>query len=130
MNAEIISSLNYGNLLDAQNVYEAIHACDWDKGFLINDYFELEKRKQTLQDLQIKSCVDIVFFDAFAPNEQPELWTVEILEKLYKVLNNNGLLVTYCSKGVVKRSLKAAGFIVEPLPGPPKKREMIRAIKN
>ncbi|HCY25287.1 MAG TPA: SAM-dependent methyltransferase, partial [Cryomorphaceae bacterium] len=73
---------------------------------------------------------DLIYFDAFAPSAQPELWTDEIFEKMFKILAVDGCLVTYCAKGVVKRSMKAAGFEVERLPGPPRKREMTRAWKR
>ena len=72
----------------------------------------------------------LIYFDAFAPSAQPELWTDEVFEKMFKILAKGGCLVTYCAKGVVKRSMKAAGFEVERLPGPPRKREMTRAWKR
>ncbi|CAI8452537.1 MAG: tRNA 5-methylaminomethyl-2-thiouridine biosynthesis bifunctional protein MnmC [Cryomorphaceae bacterium] len=73
---------------------------------------------------------DLIYFDAFAPSAQPELWTDEIFANMFRVLSPGGALVTYCAKGVVKRSMKAAGFEVERLPGPPRKREMTRAWKR
>jgi len=73
---------------------------------------------------------DLIYFDAFAPSAQPELWTDEIFQNMFKILAPGGALVTYCAKGVVKRSMKAAGFEVERLPGPPRKREMTRAWKR
>lgn len=73
---------------------------------------------------------DLIYFDAFAPGAQPELWTDEIFENMFKILAVGGCLVTYCAKGIVKRSMKAAGFEVERLPGPPRKREMTRAWKR
>jgi tRNA U34 5-methylaminomethyl-2-thiouridine-forming methyltransferase MnmC len=72
----------------------------------------------------------LIYFDAFAPNAQPELWTKEIFEKMFAMLEPEGVLVTYCSKGDVRRAMQAAGFNVEKLPGPKGKREMIRARKN
>ena len=72
---------------------------------------------------------DLIYFDAFAPNEQPELWDEAIFQKLYNSLKNKGVLVTYCAKGAFKRTLKSCGFIIVNLPGPPGKREMVRAIK-
>lgn len=73
---------------------------------------------------------DLIYFDAFAPSAQPELWSDEVFENMYKMLCSGGVLVTYCAKGVVKRSMKKAGFRVEALPGPPRKREMTRAWKD
>ena len=72
---------------------------------------------------------DLIYFDAFAPSAQPELWSDAVFEKMHRVLATGGILTTYCAKGVVKRSMKAAGFEVEALPGPPRKREMTRAWK-
>lgn len=73
---------------------------------------------------------DLLYFDAFAPSAQPELWSDEIFENMFNLLSPGGALVTYCAKGVVKRSMKKAGFRVEALPGPPRKREMTRAWKD
>jgi tRNA U34 5-methylaminomethyl-2-thiouridine-forming methyltransferase MnmC len=73
---------------------------------------------------------DLIYFDAFAPSAQPDLWTDAIFENMFRLLKPGGALVTYCAKGVVKRSMKAAGFEVEALPGPPRKREMTRAWKR
>jgi tRNA U34 5-methylaminomethyl-2-thiouridine-forming methyltransferase MnmC len=72
---------------------------------------------------------DLVFFDAFAPNKQPEMWELPILEKVTTSLKAGGVFVTYCAKGQLKRDLKALGFDVESMPGPPGKREMVRAVK-
>ena len=77
-----------------------------------------------------KGAYDLIYFDAFAPSAQPELWSDAIFENMYDLLSKGGILTTYCAKGVVKRSMKAAGFEVEALPGPPRKREMTRAWKR
>ena len=73
---------------------------------------------------------DIIYFDAFGARVQPELWTVEIFKKMFNALRSNGILVTYSSKGSVRRAMQEVGFIVERLPGPPGKREMLRATKR
>lgn len=99
--------------------YSEIHSKD----------FLLLKAKTTVEDFETDQKFDLIYFDAFAPSAQPELWTMPIFEKLYHLLNKNGILTTYCAKGQVKRDLKAVGFLVEPLPGPPGKREMTRARK-
>jgi|TARA_B110000211_G_scaffold74259_1_gene86544 tRNA U34 5-methylaminomethyl-2-thiouridine-forming methyltransferase MnmC len=92
-------------------------------------HFELITTDLRLFDSE-ESSFDLIYFDAFAPSAQPELWTDEVFEKMFKILAKGGCLVTYCAKGVVKRSMKAAGFEVERLPGPPRKREMTRAWKR
>ncbi len=76
------------------------------------------------------SSYDLIYFDAFAPSAQPELWSDTIFKNMYRLLAKGGILTTYCAKGAVKRSMKAAGFEVEALPGPPRKREMTRAWKR
>lgn len=80
-------------------------------------------------ELKLEDSYDLVYYDAFSPTHQPELWTFEVLKKIYDACNPGAMLVTYCAKGEVKRTLQKAGFEVETLPGPRGKREMIRAIK-
>jgi len=82
-----------------------------------------------LERFEASEKFDVIYFDAFAPQVQPEMWTVNVFEKMYNCLNNNGVLVTYCAKGIVKRALKEVGFKIESIPGPPGKREMTRAHK-
>lgn len=91
--------------------------------------FSLSIIHQKVEDLNLPTQFDIVYFDAFSPGYQPELWTDRVLGKMYQALRPGGVLVTYCAKGIVKRALKSVGFRVEMLPGPPGKREMIRAVK-
>ena len=82
-----------------------------------------------LQEFKEEEQFDVIYFDAFGPRVQPELWEVSILQSMFNTLNNSGVLVTYCAKGSVKRALKEVGFVIENIPGPPGKREMTRAIK-
>jgi len=82
-----------------------------------------------LLNLETSETFELIYFDAFAPNVQPELWTNGIFEKMFAMLEPGGILVTYCSKGDVRRAMQAAGFIVEKLPGPRGKREMTRALR-
>jgi len=115
---------------DLEGTLKDIHQADWDKNVVVSDYFNLKKIKSKLLDLNLNSeGYDIVFYDAFGPRVQPDLWTIECFEKIYQLLNFNGALVTYCAKGQVKRDLKSVGFRVETCQGPPGKREMIRAWK-
>lgn len=129
----ILSQLNYCGLLNLphyQPLFEKIHQCGWEEMYEISEYFRLTKHKTSLQELSTDEVYSIIYYDAFAPAAQPELWTKEIFEKLFGLLMENGFLVTYCSKGDVQRAMKAAGFMIEKIPGPPGKREMIRAIKR
>jgi tRNA U34 5-methylaminomethyl-2-thiouridine-forming methyltransferase MnmC len=127
-----ISRLNYCELLQQpsyQPLFERMHECGWEEMYEITTYFRLTKIKSNLLDFSTNDQFDIIYFDAFAPKAQPELWTKEIFEKLYPITKPGGILVTYCSKGEVRRAMQAAGFRVEKLQGPPGKREMIRAKK-
>lgn len=82
-----------------------------------------------IEDIDADNLYDLVYFDAFAPSAQPELWTESIFASIFNAMKPGGILVTYCAKGQVKRNMKAVGFTIERLPGPPGKREMTRATK-
>ncbi len=92
-------------------------------------HFQFTKLKGDLCDLILNQTFDVIFYDAFSPNAQPELWSIDIFQRMYRLLNTNGILVTYCAKGVIKRNLRDAGFQVDSKPGPPGKREMTVATK-
>ena len=127
-----IKELNYPFLLNAvsyQPAFEFIHTMAWDYFFEIKKGFHLKKSFSRLQDFTTNETYDLVFFDAFSPNISPDMWTQDIFDKLFNFITPGGVLVTYCAKGSVKRCLKAAGFKVENIPGPPGKREMTRANK-
>ncbi|OYU95140.1 MAG: SAM-dependent methyltransferase [Bacteroidetes bacterium B1(2017)] len=110
--------------------FEHIHACDWNVEQAINSNFVLTKIEQGLEDYKPNEQFDLLFFDAFAPDKQPELWELSVFEKLFNATKKGGVLVTYSSKGDVRRSLQKAGFEVEKIAGPPRKRHMLRAIKR
>ena len=116
---------------EANEVYEALNSSEWNKNISLSEHFVIDKRQVKFQELELKpETVDLIYYDAFGPRVQPELWSTEIFQKLFDALSENGILVTYCAKGQVKRDLKSVGFEVEALPGPPGKREMTRAIKR
>lgn len=120
------------NFVDAddRSIFLRLHEATWNTSVPINERFTLEKLEVSLQEFQSVRFYDLIFYDAFAPRVQPELWTAEIFLKLFSLLNPGGILVTYCAKGEVRRNMIAAGFSVEKLPGPPGKREMLRAVKS
>jgi tRNA U34 5-methylaminomethyl-2-thiouridine-forming methyltransferase MnmC len=120
--------LNYPGLLGHPGLFSSIHDSIWNEPVPINEYFTLEKYITSLQLFTSPITYQLVFFDAFAPLAQPEMWTEEMFRKVYGLMGKGGVLVTYCSKGDVKRAMKAAGFTIEKLPGPIGKREMIRAM--
>ncbi len=94
------------------------------------DFFTFVKHQTDPRHFKATNPVTLVYYDAFSPNVQPELWTETVFEKLYGIMSSGAVLATYCAKGQVKRNLKSAGFFVETLPGAPGKREMIRAWKG
>ena len=133
LQAELASSLNYGTLLPnttATQLLGNFHRAPWEEPVSITPEFTLLKRQMQLQDFTSQERYHLVYFDAFAPTAQPELWTTQVFTNIYKHLLPRGILVTYCSKGIVRRAMQHAGFNVEKIPGPPGKREMVRAIKN
>lgn len=128
---QILKQLNYTNLIGAdKEKFLSIHKCNWQKEYQISDYFKLTKHHISTQKYNTNLKFDIIYFDAFSPEKQPELWTKEIFQKMYYFLKNNGILVTYCAKGEVKRIMKEIGFEIDVLDGPPGKRQMTRANKK
>jgi len=115
---------------DSQKRFLLLHESPWGEWCPIDDFFALKKMDQTVQLYNPESgFFDLVYFDAFGPEVQPEMWTAEIFYKMYRALKPGGTLVTYSTKGQVKRNLKETGFGLEKLPGPPGKREIMRAVK-
>lgn len=125
LTAELISELNY-HALDPR--FKLLHQA-YDSANKINEFFNLTVMNATIMNVEISEKFDLIYYDAFGPPAQPEMWTSEIFAKLYSLLNEDGILVTYCAKGSVRRSMIEEGFNVERLAGPPGKREMLRATK-
>ncbi|HUX57224.1 MAG TPA: tRNA (5-methylaminomethyl-2-thiouridine)(34)-methyltransferase MnmD [Bacteroidales bacterium] len=129
---EIISSLNHhifvGN--DGKEIFNSIHTAPWNRYVNICKNFNLLKIKGDFTVQPLTKKYDLIYFDAFGPDKQPEMWTIEMFKKIADATNISGILVTYSAKGEVRRSLKACGYDVNLLPGPLGKREIIRAIKN
>jgi tRNA U34 5-methylaminomethyl-2-thiouridine-forming methyltransferase MnmC len=107
-----------------------LHKCNWEEEHVINKFFKLTKNEIALENYTSKTKFDIIYFDAFSPEKQPELWTAEVFQNMYDLLKEDGFLVTYCAKGVVKRTMKTVGFEIIVLDGPPGKRQMTRANKT
>lgn len=121
--------LNYGEKLFMQEAFRKIHLSEWEKPVQLDTYFTLEKKQVAVQELVVKNNYNCIYFDAFAPTEQPEMWTDAVFQKLYKFLQPDGVLVTYSSKTTVRNAMKQAGFSIRKIPGPYGKREMVRAEK-
>ena len=133
LNEEIIRKLNYPSIIgkECENDYFAIHQAPWEEDVCLSPWFTLHKMEGDFTHYSFEQKYDIIYFDAFAPEKQPEMWEQSLFDNLYQVLNEGGILTTYCAKGVVRRMLQTAGFKVERLPGPPGgKREILRATKT
>jgi tRNA U34 5-methylaminomethyl-2-thiouridine-forming methyltransferase MnmC len=130
---DLIEQLNYNQLFDfdkSADIYTRLHQVKWEEQIVITSQFELLKIHKKLENHSLnQDYYDCIYFDAFAPNKQGELWELKILKKCYQSLKIGGRFVTYCAKGQLKRDLKALGFSIKMEPGPPGKREMTTAIK-
>ena len=118
---EINSSLN--------DAFQLLHTSNWETEIQFNSNFTFKKRKQFFQEIKDSNTFDLIYFDAFGYDKQPELWSVVIFKSMFDALKKNGILVTYACRSILKRNMIEAGFKVEKLPGAPGKREMLRAIK-
>ena len=130
---EECKQLNYVSELKSDkdaDIFEKMHSSSWNEKHVLSKDFSLTKRNQDFNDIDDKEVFDLIYFDAFGARVQPELWTVTIFQKMFDALKSGGVLVTYSAKGSVRRAMIEVGFKVEKLPGPPGKREMLRAQKN
>ena len=127
-----IAQLNYGSLHEGKfkALFDKLHDSSWEKENKIDNRFYLKKQQCDFKTVELEQKYHLIYFDAFAPEIQPNLWTKEIFEKAYNSLLHGGVLTTYCAKGVVRRTMQEVGFKVERLPGPPGKREILRATKT
>jgi tRNA U34 5-methylaminomethyl-2-thiouridine-forming methyltransferase MnmC len=128
--AEEINQLNYVEELKTDaKLFSKLHDTSWETEQDITGDFKLTKQKKEFKNIKDTNTYNIIYFDAFGARVQPELWTETIFQKMYDALQVDGVLVTYAAKGSVRRAMQAVGFKVEKLPGPPGKREMLRATK-
>jgi tRNA U34 5-methylaminomethyl-2-thiouridine-forming methyltransferase MnmC len=127
----IINSLNYKEFVSekGKKIFDRMHSCRWNTPEKLSRNFTLLKIEGDLLAYDIEGSYDLIYFDAFGPEKQPEMWTNEVFRKVAEMTSPNGLLVTYSVKGEVKRALKENGFKVDLLPGPPGKRHILRAVK-
>ena len=122
---EITSRLNYSTF--DQSLFQQIHQSEWGSTAAITPYFDLQKLAIDFAAFDFPSLYDVVYYDAFAPDKQPEVWSQELFAKLFSAMNRGGVVTTYCAKGNVRRMMQQAGFRVERIPGASGKREMLRA---
>lgn len=129
---DILKQLDYPQIICPERAedYYRLHSCEWEQDNWITTNFTLHKIKGDFTKYRFSENYDLIYFDAFAPEKQAEMWTQELFDSLYVIMNKGGVLTTYCAKGIVRRMLQSAGFTVERLPGPPQgKREILRATK-
>ena len=128
-----LDQINYPEKINnsqSQLLFEKIHQCEWETPQPNTVNFNLLKTQQKIEEVKLPdNSFDLVYFDAFAPTVQPDLWQTTIFEKIFRSMREGGILVTYSCKGDVKRAMKACGFVIEKLPGPTGKREFLRATK-
>jgi tRNA U34 5-methylaminomethyl-2-thiouridine-forming methyltransferase MnmC len=132
LDPKIVQQLNYG-VLTASNgpeLFEAIHSAPWGSPVQITEWFSLNKIQSDLTADDPEGRFELVFFDAFGPDKQPAMWTEEVIRRIAAVTRPGSVFVTYSAKGSLKRLLRALGFDVTLLPGPPGKRVMTRAVKR
>ncbi len=128
-----IEQLNYPTelkCLDKTSLFKRLHEVSWDEKHAITSKFSLTKQQILFSEIEGQQVYHLIYFDAFGARVQPELWTEPIFQKMFDALKPSGVLVTYSAKGSVRRAMEAVGFRVERLPGPPGKREMLRATKG
>ena len=130
-NAEL-EALNYTDYksLGDNHLFHQLHECSWETEHIFTPYFKFCKHKEDFQNIDFPPQFDIIYFDAFNPDVQPHLWSTEVFERFYNAMKPNGILTTYCVKGIVKQALRATGFTIKRLPGPPGKRQILRATKT
>ena len=125
------NQLNFTDLIgEEKSELLKLHECSWEEEHIIHDFFKLTKNEIELEKYTSNTKFDIIYFDAFSPEKQPHLWNEEIFQNMYNLLKEDGFLVTYCAKGVVKRTMKSVGFEIVVLDGPPGKRQMTRVNKS
>lgn len=129
------ATLNFSDITDPsrKEIFRMLHTAAWEEWVPVTPFFRLKKHSMALHEflmLPQDETFDVIYYDAFAPEKQPEMWRQEIFDRLYAISRDNTILTTYCAKGVVRRMLQSAGYIVERLPGPPGKREILRAGKK
>ncbi len=125
----VFNKLNYASILNEVELYKIIMQTGWEQLLYVDPFFKIQKMNIGIEQYNFTEQYDMIFFDAFAPEDQEELWQIPIFEKLLNAMQPGGVMVTYCSKTVVRRALEAAGFVVEKISGPWGKREIVRATR-
>lgn len=130
LDIELVKKLHYPELISSAHaeLFYKLHETEWDVPQAVTSHFTLLKIKGDFTHFTTEEKYDVVYYDAFAPEKQPEMWSQTLFDKLFNRMNPDGILTTYCAKGAVRRMLQTSGFHVERLQGPPGgKREILRA---
>jgi tRNA U34 5-methylaminomethyl-2-thiouridine-forming methyltransferase MnmC len=132
LDPSLLFQLNYPTITgtEGRELFESIHSAPWETPVKLTPWFTLEKRLTDLTSMSVEGLFDLVYFDAFGPGKQPEMWSREVMQKIAGVTHPGSVFVTYSAKGELKRILRALDFEVALLPGPPGKRVMTRAVKR
>ncbi len=130
LDKDILSKLNFKFNSHTQELFNLIHNAQWGKLTNITQNFSIQKIKADFTKTEQLPIFDVCYFDAFSPQKQPYMWDIGIFERLFSYANRNAILTTYCAKGEVRRNLQKVGFVVERLPGPKGKREILRGTKQ
>lgn len=126
-----LQSINFPEQLQLdRKLFDHLHQVEWELTQQVTPNFSLKKRNQFVHQFSDIDRFDLIYFDAFGPRVQPELWSAEIFKLMFQALKPKGVLVTYSSNSNARRAMQEVGFLVEKLPGPPGKREMLRAMKS
>jgi len=133
LSLDLIKQLNYPQQLKTtlkqMQLFTQLHKVGWGAYQKTTKNFKIKKINVSLANFKATEQFNLIYFDAFSPQVQPEMWSNKVFKKMYSCLVNDGILLTYCAKGSVKRTLKEVGFTIENIPGPPGKREITRAFK-
>ena len=124
---EIVEQLHY--FAEKSEWFQTIHSMEWEEAVVLTPFFTLQKIRTDFRDFSYSGKYDVMYYDAFAPDKQAEVWSQELFDKLFNAMNPAGILTTYCAKGHIRRMMQQSGFSVERIPGPPGKREMLRMRK-
>jgi tRNA U34 5-methylaminomethyl-2-thiouridine-forming methyltransferase MnmC len=128
---DLISGINYPDLLGSRDKFYQLHEFKWGDMVDLSPHFSFVKFHASILGMKYPhSCIDVIFFDAFSPEKQPEMWTADVFASMYDILRPGGILVTYCAKSYVRKNMQQVGFEITKLPGPPGKRDMVRATKK
>ena len=130
LDLEIIKNVNYTDFIGEKEFYETSHQLSWNETHVITPFFKFTKHLMNFKEIDFENEFNIVFFDAFGYDVQPDLWTISQFKKMYKALKINGILTTYACRTIIIQNMKTAGFITQKKEGAPGKREMLNAFKS